>query len=90
MLLGNEVLIFNGTIFVFLAVMCPPLSNVENGHVQTSQGLSYLSTAVYQCDVNHSLSGSPMRVCTAAGVWDRVQPTCHGGFTNFKHLLKKA
>ena len=60
------------------AVNCGPLTNPNNGQVDTSPGTIFESTATYTCDTGYILSGSQSRTCGADGMWTSTEPTCSG------------
>ena len=60
------------------AVNCGPLTNPDNGQVDTSNGTTFGSTATYTCDTGYTLSGSQSRTCGADEMWISTEPTCSG------------
>ena len=58
------------------ALDCGPLSNPENGYVDTSAGSSLGKHATYTCDTGYRLNGSMIRSCNSSGHWDPLAPTC--------------
>ena len=55
---------------------CGPLSDPDNGIVDTSFGTTFGSRAAYTCDTGYKLFGSPLRTCGAFGLWTPTQPHC--------------
>ena len=60
------------------AVDCGPLTNPDNGQVDTPYGTTFRSTATYTCDTGYALSGSQSRSCGADGNWTSSEPFCEG------------
>ena len=58
-----------------LAIMCPPLPDIDNGVVDWS-GLSPGGVATYTCDPGFILVGEPTRICRDDGTWSDEEPTC--------------
>ena len=56
-----------------LAVDCGPLTDPDNGQVNTLNGTIFGSTVTYTC---HKESGS--RTCGADGLWTSKEPNCQG------------
>ena len=65
-------------LFSLSAVNCGPLTNPNNGQVDTSPGTIFESIATYTCDTGYTLSGSQSRTCGADGNWTSTEPTCSG------------
>ena len=64
-------------------VDCGPLTNPDNGQVNTSNGTTFGSLATYTCDTGYTLSGSESRTCEDSGVWAVLtSPICESEFTN--------
>ncbi len=63
-------------VFLHIATTCP-LTDLENGEV-TTNGLTYLSLAMYTCNTGYVLtpSNGSVRVCEADGEWTGEIPTC--------------
>ena len=61
-------------------VDCGSLENPINGLVDTSDGTTFGSTAMYSCNLNFMVNGSSTRLCTAEGVWGGEPPTCVGKY----------
>ena len=66
--------------FLLSAVNCGPLTDPDNGQVDTSNGTTFGSTATYTC---HKESGS--RTCGADGLWTSAEPNCQGKNRNNYH-----
>jgi len=62
---------------VFLAITCPPLFSPANGEVLLTNGLNYLSRALYMCSsgATHK-NGSLNRTCGTNRVWSGSEPVC--------------
>ena len=60
----------------FLVIDCGPLTDPDNGLVNTSSGTTFGNTATYTCYI-----GS--RACQADGRWSSVEPTCSGILENY-------
>ena len=61
-------------------VNCGPLTNPDNGLVDTFVGTIFGSTATYTCDTGYTLSGSQSRNCGADGNWTSSEPFCQGKY----------
>ena len=59
------------------AVNCGPLSNPENGIVDTSAGTSIGKRATYSCNTGYRLNGPMTRSCNSFGLWDPTAPSCY-------------
>ena len=57
-------------------VDCMVLPDPDNGEVDLSNGTTFGSIAVYNCNEGLILLGSDTRVCQADGVWSGDPPTC--------------
>jgi len=55
---------------------CDVLPDILNGSVDLSDGTTYLSTAVYSCDIGHNIVGNNMRTCIDGGLWNETEPSC--------------
>ena len=66
--------------FLHSAVNCGPLTDPDNGQVDTSNGTTFGSTATYTC---HKESVS--RTCGADGLWTSTKPNCQGKNRNNYH-----
>ena len=64
--------------FYITAINCGPLTDPDNGQVDTSSGTIFGSTATYTCDTGYTLSGSQTRTCGADGMWTLSEPFCEG------------
>ena len=71
--LNMHLLLYN--IYYCLAIMCPPLPDIDNGVVDWS-GLSPGGVATYTCDPGFILVGEPTRICRDDGTWSGEEPTC--------------
>ena len=58
-------------VLLYLVVDCGPLSDPDNGQVDTSNGTTFGNTATYTC---HKESGS--RTCGVDGLWTSTEPNC--------------
>ena len=63
-------------IFLITAVDCGPLSNPDNGQVDTSSGTTFTNVAIYSCDTGYILTGSETQMCGSDRMWTPVAPTC--------------
>ena len=65
------------TVFLYTAVMCPTLSNPENGQVMVNN-LTVGGVANYSCNTGFILTGAGMRRCiqNGTGQWIPEEPTC--------------
>ena len=54
---------------------CGPLSNPENGAVDTSSGTTEGSVASYSCSEGFQIKGVTSRTCTRDG-WSDTEPSC--------------
>ena len=57
---------------------CGPLTDPDNGQVDTSSGTTFGSTVTYTCDTGYNLSGSQSRTCGEDGNWTSSEPICQG------------
>ena len=57
-----------------------PLTDPDNGQVDTSPGTTFGSTATYTCDTGYTLSGSQTRTCGENGNWTSSEPICQGKY----------
>jgi len=59
---------------------CVVLSDILNGSVYLSDGTTYMSTALYSCDIGLYIVGNSARTCTENGLWTPTEPFCqiHG------------
>jgi len=55
---------------------CDVLPDILNGSVDLSDGMTYLSTARYSCDIGHYIVGSSERTCIDGGLWNLAEPSC--------------
>ncbi|KAH3698613.1 hypothetical protein DPMN_086156 [Dreissena polymorpha] len=55
---------------------CGNLTQPQHGHVDTSNGTTYLSVAVYSCKIGYTLLGNVYRLCYANKTWTDLPPTC--------------
>ncbi|XP_052245001.1 sushi, von Willebrand factor type A, EGF and pentraxin domain-containing protein 1-like isoform X24 [Dreissena polymorpha] len=55
---------------------CGNLTQPRHGNVDTSNGTTYLSVAVYSCDIGYTLLGNISRLCYANKTWGDLPPTC--------------
>ena len=62
------------------AVNCRPLTDPDNGLVDTPYGTTFRSTATYTCNTGYALSGSQTRSCGADGNWTSSEPFCESMF----------
>ena len=63
-------------------VVCGPLDDPNNGHVDTSQGTTRGSVATYSCNNGYRLKGSNTRSCGYYGRWSgSAEPICVGECT---------
>ena len=60
----------------YLISDCDVLPKILNGSVDLSGGTTYLSTAIYSCDIGHNIVGNNMRTCIDGGLWNETQPSC--------------
>ena len=58
------------------AADCGLLTDPPNGMVSHPQGTGEGAIAVYTCDDEFMLDGSPSRQCLSSGLWSGVEPTC--------------
>ena len=72
----SEVLM--GYNFFFFHVDCGPLSDPDNGQVDTSEGTTYGKTATYTCNPGYRFLGDDTRLCQTDGQWsDGAPPVCY-------------
>ena len=62
-------------LYYCLAIMCPPLPDIDNGVVDWS-GVSPGGVATYTCDPGFILVGEPTQICRDNGTWSDEEPTC--------------
>ena len=62
--------------FLSPVVDCGPLSDPDNGMVETPQGTTFGQEATYTCNNMYDLVGDGTRTCQADGVWSGTDPTC--------------
>ena len=55
---------------------CPVLDDIQNGHVNMSDGMNYRDIATYTCDDEYTLIGESTRQCGDKGTWIGTPPTC--------------
>ncbi|XP_060565067.1 fibropellin-1-like isoform X2 [Ruditapes philippinarum] len=55
---------------------CGFLTNPANGAVDNSEGTTYLSNALFTCNIGYTLVGSSTRRCQASGTWSGTDPVC--------------
>ena len=57
-------------------VDCGPLTNPDNGRVDTPQGTTFNQVATYSCNNGYLLVGNMTRVCQVDGRWSGTDPFC--------------
>ena len=57
-------------------VDCGPLTNPDNGQVDTPQGTTFNQVATYSCNNGYLLVGNMTRVCQVDGRWSGTDPFC--------------
>ena len=62
-------------IYYCVAIMCPPLPEIDNGMVEVSS-LFPGGVATYTCDPGFILVGDSTRICRDTGTWSGEEPTC--------------
>ena len=66
-----------------LLVLCPPLTDPENGTINCSLGddgvLSYEDTCSFTCNTGYELTGSDTRTCLSNGNWSGSDDVCRRG-----------
>ena len=68
----------NSSLYNAVVVDCGPLSNPQNGRVDTSRGTVLSSLAMYNCDIGYMLVGASWSVCGPDGIWAPRAPSCPG------------
>ena len=61
---------------VILFPECPVLAAITNGNIDLSGGRWQGTHAIYVCDQDFALVGTPNRLCQSSGQWNGVEPTC--------------
>ena len=72
-------------IYYFLAIMCRPLPDIDNGMVSWT-GLAPGDVAMYTCDDGFILVGDPTRNCTYDGTWSDEEPRCERKLLSSVHV----
>ena len=66
-----------------ITVLCPPLTNPDNGIVDCSLGdngvSSYEDTCSFTCNTSYELTGSDTRTCQSNRSWSGIEITCSIG-----------
>lgn len=62
---------------LYTEIECPTLQNPANGRV-TLTGVTFGSTATYECDSGFVLVGDEERMCQDSGEWSGDEPLCIG------------
>ena len=52
------------------------LDGVANGHVTYTNGTTFQSQAMYECDTGYQTSANASRTCQDGGIWDGIAATC--------------
>lgn len=73
-------------VFISTAVQCEFLTAPENGQVVLT-GITFGSTASYNCLPGFNIVGSATRTCQENGQWSGQAPTCAGLFSPFKSAI---
>ena len=63
-----------------MSLDCGVLPYILNGSVDLSDGTTYMSTALYSCDIGLYIVGNSTRMCAEDGLWTPTEPHCqiHG------------
>ena len=59
----------------FSAILCPALSDPDNGNVETTDN-RVGDVANYKCDYGFMRNGVAQRTCQLDGTWTDEAPTC--------------
>ena len=63
-----------------LGIDCRTLTNPVNGQVDTSNGTTFGSIAIYNCSTGYNLYGNVSLTCGSDGTWSESPPTCEGKY----------
>ena len=55
---------------------CGIISGPGNGSVDTSSGTTYLSVAIFSCDLGYTMIGDATSTCQATELWNNAPPLC--------------
>ena len=55
---------------------CGSLDPPMNGRVETPQGTTFGSEALYSCRAGYEVNGATVRECTQSEDWSGSEPTC--------------
>jgi len=81
------------TRFVYYAVLCPSLTDPDNGMINCSlsdDGVSsYEDTCSFACNTGYELTGNDTRTCQSDGSWNGTEAMCRRGMVLYlKQWLK--
>ena len=67
--------------FLYIVIMCPALTDPENGMITYSTVVSFdfefMTTATYSCDTGYALvGGDTVRTCAGDREWNGTAPIC--------------
>ena len=66
-----------------IIVVCPPLTDVNNGVRACSLGddgvPSYEDTCSFTCNIDYEVAGSDTRTCQSDGSWSGTETLCKRG-----------
>lgn len=79
----SQTLLHHALSFSAVVRDCGNLTDPENGSVDLSEGTSFGSLAIYDCDLGYSLEGPDTRTCQSDGEWSDTAPTCMRKYYRF-------
>ncbi|XP_069779037.1 sushi, von Willebrand factor type A, EGF and pentraxin domain-containing protein 1 isoform X2 [Narcine bancroftii] len=56
-------------------LICPTPQDTDNGRY-TMNGITYLSTVTYTCNIGYQLHGPATLICNSTGQWNESSPVC--------------
>ena len=63
---------------IYFRMNCGPLTDPDNGQVDTSFGTTFGSVAAFSCNTGYRLSHQQVVMCGADGMWSPASPSCLG------------
>jgi hypothetical protein len=70
---------------------CGTIVAPANGNVDLTDGTTYESVAVFQCNNGYDMAGAASLECLEDGSWDNAKPTCNikGLFPSYMYWLNE-
>ena len=76
-LLCNSSGLWNSTIPSCVALECPKLDNITNGHFEPYRDINvFTDNVTLVCDTGYHISGNSVLSCNSSGLWDSAMPSC--------------